>query len=153
MQVIRKEPENENTPFVLINSFSSWVLFWSFVCFLVLLFQNTDIRSVELVCHSQVQGEPASPISESLAMAELSSHSSGEAISDSVIQEGDWLDGEAETIKKKKGLTGCQLLGQVNGQFFDSVQDSYCGSLPLVTPSTVWFWTGKGKRTYRVPEG
>lgn len=34
-------------------------------------------------------------------MAELSSHSSGEAISDSVIQEGDWLDGEAETIKKR----------------------------------------------------
>lgn len=49
------------------------------------------------VCCGFVHGEPASPISESLAIIELSSHSSGEGTSDSGAPE---LDGDWDIRKK-----------------------------------------------------
>ena len=54
-------------------------------------------KKSRFVCRGFAHGEPASPISESLAIIELSSHSSGEGTSDSGAPE---LDGDWDIRKK-----------------------------------------------------
>ena len=73
----------------VINSSLIWYIFFS--SSIIIVANTVSEKKNRFVCCGFAHGEPASPISESLAIIELSSHSSGEGTSDSGAPE---LDGD-----------------------------------------------------------